>query len=145
MNNVKLKKFRPTAKVPTQGTEFAAGYDLFADIEQDVVIPPHGTAGIPTGLGFEPPSGHHFKVESRSGTAIKNSIGVMCGVIDEDYRGELKVVLFNNSGDTEFVVKPGQKIAQILLVKSERMAFEEVDNLCSSQRGDAGFGSTGNA
>lgn len=147
MNVLKVKKLTDNAKLPTLGTPFAAGMDVYADLGEDtlesIVLKPHETRAINTGLSFEPPSGYHIKVESRSGTAAKNSIGVLCGVIDEDYRGELKIVLFNNSDTEEFCVINGQKIAQLVLHKTEEVEIVEVSELSDSVRGSSGFGSTG--
>lgn len=143
MIDVKVKKFNEDAKLPLRSTPHSAGYDIFACILGEIILKPQETVAIPTGLGFEPPEGYHIKVESRSGTAVKNSIGVLCGVIDQDYRGELKIVLFNNSLTHEFVVVNHQKIAQLILVKTEVADFSEVSELSESVRGEGGFGSTG--
>lgn len=143
MIGVKVKKLNSEAKLPLRSTPHSAGYDIFAFLQEKVVLKPQDTVAIPTGLAFEPPEGYHIKVESRSGTAVKNSIGVLCGVIDQDYRGELKIVLFNNSLTHEFVVENLQKIAQLIFVKTEVVGFTEVDELSESVRGEGGFGSTG--
>lgn len=140
----------PTAKLPTKGTEFAAGYDIFADLLEhgspEIWLPAEGGRfAVPTGLKFAIPAGYHFKVEARSGTAAKNGITCLCGVIDEDYRGELKVVLVN-TGREPFQITHGQKIAQLILVKTEQCAFSIVGSekeLGDTQRGTGGFGSTG--
>lgn len=139
----KVKRLTDTAKIPTRGTPCSAGYDVYADIKEPISLKCQETYPIPTGLCFEPAPGYHIKVESRSGTAVKNSIGVLCGVIDQDYRGELKIVLFNNSDKEEFQILPGQKIAQLVFVKTVEIAFDMVDTLSDSSRGEGGFGSTG--
>lgn len=143
MIDVKVKKCHKDAKLPLRSTPLSAGYDVFSCIPENVVIKPQETVTIPTGLCFEPPEGYHIKVESRSGTARKNSIGVLCGVIDQDYRGELGIVLFNNSPTHEFVVENQQKIAQLIFVKTETALFTETDELSETVRGEGGFGSTG--
>lgn len=143
MIDVKVKKLNPKAQLPLRGTPFSAGYDVFSCVPEKMVLKPQETVAIPTGLSFEPPNGYHFKVESRSGTAVRNSIGVLCGVIDQDYRGELKIVLFNNSLTHEFVVEDGQKIAQLIFVKTETVEFSETEELSNTVRAEGGFGSTG--
>ena len=126
--------------MPVKGSVFAAGYDLHA-IEKGVV-PARGKALIGTGLAFGIPTGNYGRIAPRSGLAAKNSIDIGAGVIDSDYRGEVKVLLFNFS-DTDFKVAEGDRIAQMIIEKYTITALEEVKELDDTVRGEGGFGSTG--
>ncbi|GMR44603.1 hypothetical protein PMAYCL1PPCAC_14798, partial [Pristionchus mayeri] len=137
---VRLVRLTEKARLPAYGSTHAAGADLHA--AEDAVVPARGKALISTGLSLELPAGHYGRVAPRSGLAAKHSIDVGAGVIDCDYRGELKVILFNFS-DTDFEVKEGDRIAQLVCEKISQLNFVEVASLDETQRGAGGFGSTG--
>ncbi|MDY4466574.1 MAG: dUTP diphosphatase [Candidatus Treponema excrementipullorum] len=134
----------PGAVLPSYQTKGAAGADICACIETDVVIGVGERVMVPTGLFFEIPQGYEVQVRPRSGLAVKN--GVTClntpGTIDSDYRGEIKVILIN-LGQKPFTVKNGDRIAQIVVSPVEQASFCKVDVLSSTERGEGGFGSTG--
>ena len=134
----------PGAVLPSYQTKGAAGADICACIESDVVIGVGERVMVPTGLFFEIPQGYEVQVRPRSGLAVKN--GVTClntpGTIDSDYRGEIKVILIN-LGQKPFTVKNGDRIAQIVVSPVEQASFCKVDVLSSTARGEGGFGSTG--
>lgn len=146
MDSQKLKvmKLSHDATIPTRGSPYAAGYDLYSSM--DCVIPPHGKALIKTDISIAVPFGHYGRVAPRSGLAHKNFIDVGAGVIDEDYRGNVGVILFNHSPENEFNVSKGDRIAQLILEKISTPEIVEVDkmsDLGSTERGSGGFGSTG--
>ncbi|CAD5218736.1 unnamed protein product [Bursaphelenchus okinawaensis] len=132
----------PGAKIPTYGSAKAAGMDLYSNGE--LVVPAKGQALVSTGIRMEFPRGYYGWVAPRSGLAVKNGIHVGAGVIDEDYIGEIKVCLFNHS-DSDFKVKAGDRIAQMVLQHYAHASFQEVkeEELSPTERGDGGFGSTG--
>jgi dUTP pyrophosphatase len=125
--------------VPEYGSAEAAGADLRAS--EEVTLPPGGRAAIATGLRLEIPSGHAGLVWPRSGLAVRHGIDTLAGVIDSDYRGEVRVVLVNH-GSEPFVVHAGDRIAQLVLQRVERAAFEKGE-VGGTERGEGGFGSTG--
>ncbi|XP_066262534.1 deoxyuridine 5'-triphosphate nucleotidohydrolase [Euwallacea similis] len=137
---LKYTKVIPEAFPPTKGSEKAAGYDLKSAV--NVVVPARGKYLVDTGLKIELPEGCYGRIAPRSGLAVKNFIDVGAGVVDEDYRGVLKVVLFNHS-DTNFEVKKGDRVAQLICEKIYYPQLEEVEELTQTQRGEGGFGSTG--
>lgn len=139
---VKFKKLRPEAKLPTRGSSYAAGLDLSA--VESVTIPPGGHAMVSTGLAIELPEHHEGQVRSRSGLAAKNGVFVLNspGTIDQDYRGEVKVILANN-GHVPFSVNAGDRIAQLVIAPVTYAKVEEVIDLSDSDRGEKGFGSSG--
>ena len=141
---INVKKLRDTAVLPEQGSAYAAGYDLFADVDAEVVIEPHKTAMIPTGLAMEIPEGYFGGIFARSGLASKEGLrpANCVGVVDADYRGEVKVAL-HNDGDVVRTILPGQKVAQLVVVPFLSVEFDEVDVLSDTVRGVGGFGSTG--
>lgn len=141
---INIKKLTSTATLPERGSAFAAGYDLFADVSENVEIKPHTTAMIPTGLAMEIPEGYFGGIFARSGLASKESLrpANCVGVVDADYRGEVKVALHNDSDETR-VITPKQKVAQLVVVPFLHMEFEEVEELSDTVRGVGGFGSTG--
>lgn len=141
---VNVKKLNPQAKLPAYGSPFAAGADLFACIGQDVVIQPHCTAMIPTGLALELPVGYAGFIYARSGLASKEDLAPAnkVGVVDCDYRGEVKVALHNH-GEVARTVSCGQRIAQLVVAPYVTACFEEAEELSSTVRGEGGFGSTG--
>jgi dUTP pyrophosphatase len=126
--------------LPEYGSEGAAGADLRAS--EAVVIPPGGRAAVPTAVRLEIPRGHAGLVWPRSGLAVRHGIDTLAGVIDSDYRGEVKVVLVNH-GDQPFAIAAGDRIAQLLLQRVERATFQAADAVRDTGRGSGGFGSTG--
>lgn len=130
--------------VPEYATLQAAGLDLRANISEPVILKPLERKLVPTGLFIELPDGCEAQIRPRSGLAIKSGISLVNtpGTIDPDYRGEIGVILINLS-NVEFVLNPGERIAQMVVCRFERVEWESVDDLSVSQRGDGGFGSTG--
>jgi dUTP pyrophosphatase len=141
---INIKKLTETAVLPERGSAYAAGYDLFADIKENVVIKAHTTAMIPTGLAMELPEGYWGGIFARSGLAAKESLrpANCVGVVDADYRGEVKVALHNDSDESRMIT-PGQKVAQLVVVPFLSVEFDEVEELSDTVRGVGGFGSTG--
>ena len=129
---------------PAYATEYSAGMDLKANIEQPVILGSLDRAMIPTGLFIELPEGYEAQIRPRSGLAAKHGITVTNapGTIDADYRGEICVLLVN-LGREPFIINPGERIAQMVVARHERVEWEEVDDLAESGRGTGGFGSTG--
>lgn len=142
--NIALKKITDTAKMPERGSAAAAGYDLFADITEDQVIEPHDTKMIGTGIAVAIPDGYFGGIYARSGLSAKEGLrpANCTGVVDADYRGEIKVALHNDSTEARKIV-PGQKIAQMVVMPFLDVVFEEQDTLDQTDRGAGGFGSTG--
>lgn len=143
-NNVKIKKLKPNAVIPTQGSPYSAGYDLYACIDEPVAIEPHTTEKIGTGLAMELPNGYFGAIFARSGLATKQGLrpANCVGVCDADYRNEYIVALHNDS-DEKRIVEPNERIAQLILMEYTVMDFQEVDELSETVRGQGGFGSTG--
>ncbi len=141
---VKLKKLNEKATLPTYGSEFSAGADLYACIENDIVIKSGETAFVGTGLAMELDSGYVALVYARSGLACKKGLAPAnkVGVIDSDYRGEIMVALHNHSNE-ERTVCVGERIAQMVVTPYIKCEFEEVNELDNTERGEGGFGSTG--
>ena len=141
---IKVKKLHPDAKLPTFSTPYAAGADLYALAEKDIVINPHQTVFVTTGLSFEIPDGYAGLVYARSGLASKNNLAPAnkVGVIDSDYRGEAFVALHNH-GETPQTVSNGQRIAQLIVMPIPAVEYEETTDLSQTQRGAGGFGSSG--
>jgi dUTP pyrophosphatase len=137
---LKVKKLNHNARLPVRGSARAAGYDLFAAATK--IIPRKGKEVVTTNLAIAVPLGYYGRVAPRSGLTVKNFIDVGAGVIDEDYRGPVDVVLFNFS-DEDFMVTEGDRIAQLLLEKIATPEVEEVTDLDETVRGAGGFGSTG--
>ena len=142
--NINITRLTSTAKLPERGSAFAAGYDLFADINEDTVIKSHETVMIGTGLALEIPESYWGGVFARSGLSAKEGLrpANCTGVVDSDYRGEVKVALHNDS-EVERTVTPLEKIAQLVVVPFLSVEFEEVDKLSDTARGEGGFGHTG--
>ena len=140
----KFVKLRENAHVPTQGSEKAAGFDLYAAIDNEVVIREGDWMPIPTGLAITPPEGYFGAIFARSGLSIKKGLrpANCVGVCDEDYTGEYIVALRNDSGNAE-TVQPGDRIAQLVFLPYIDVEFEEVSSLDKTERGSGGFGSTG--
>lgn len=129
---------------PGYATEGSAGVDLKANIEEPITLAPFQRVIVPTGLRIALPKGTEAQVRPRSGLAAKHGITVLNtpGTIDADYRGEVGVILINLS-DKDFVINPGERIAQMVLARFERFEWEEVEQLDSTSRGEGGLGSTG--
>ena len=146
MATVQIKKLSERAKLPTAGSQYAAGYDLYACLGGDdaVVIPPHHTVKIGSGIAVALPEGTFGAVFARSGLASKEGLrpANCVGVIDCDYRGECIIAVHNDS-ESERAVHHGDRIAQLVLLPYLPMEFEEVDALADTARGAGGFGSTG--
>lgn len=142
--NVKFIKLNPMAQIPTRGSMYAAGYDLSADVDVNIVIAPHTTVKIGTGLAVALPDGTFGGVYARSGIAAREGLrpANCTGVVDSDYRGELIVALHNDSNEYR-IVEPGERIAQFIVQPYVNVEFEEVETLDDTDRGSGGFGSTG--
>ena len=141
---INIKRLTESAILPERGSAYAAGYDLFADLTENVEIKPHETKLIGTGLSMEIPEGYFGGIFARSGLSSKEGLrpANCVGVVDADYRGEVKVAL-HNDGEVAREVKVGQKIAQLVVVPFLSVEFDEVDELSETVRGVGGFGSTG--
>ena len=141
---IQLKKLKENALLPTRGSEHAAGYDLYACLEEDVLIAPGQTVKIGTGLAVAVPEGFFGAVFARSGLASKEGLrpANCVGVCDSDYRGEYIIALHNDSGMTR-TVRHGDRIAQLVILPFLPAEFEECDSLPETARGAGGFGSTG--
>lgn len=137
---MKIKKLHPNAKMPTQGTKGAAGYDLYAT--QDVLLKHGIPAMIPTGLAFEVPEGYCMVVYSRSSSAKKGMVIVPL-IVDSDYRGEVFVLANYLSPANEYQIKAGDRIAQVKLEKLTPIDFKWAEELSETERGAGGYGSTG--
>ena len=144
--NIQVKKLREGAVLPTRGSEKAAGYDLYACLDQPVVIYPNTNVKIGTGLAIAVPEGYFGAVFARSGLAAKQSLrpANCVGVCDADYRGEYMVAL-HNDGNEPRTVNPGDRIAQLVVMPFLPVEFSEVAELDETARGAGGFGSTGRA
>ena len=130
--------------LPAYATALSAGMDLRADLEAPVILEPLERILVPTGLSIAPPAGFEAQVRPRSGHAAKHGVAVLNtpGTIDADYRGEIKVILVNLS-HTPFTIAPGERIAQLVVARHERVEWEEAESLDETARGEGGFGSTG--
>ena len=144
MVKVLIKKLNPEAKLPNYKTKGSSGMDLMACIEKSIKILPGKSSLVPTGLSIAIPDDTEVQIRPRSGLAAKSSISVLNtpGTIDSDYRGEIKIILFNH-GDSVFIVNNNDRIAQMVLVPILKVEFEEVKDLPNTIRGSGGFGSTG--
>lgn len=141
---IEIKKLSENAKIPTRGSAVAAGYDLYAAISEAVTIKPHTTEKIGTGLAIAVPEGYFGAIFARSGLALKQGLrpANCVGVADSDYRGEYIVALHNDT-DSDKVVEPGERVAQLVVMPYLDVEFEEKDELSETERGEGGFGSTG--
>ena len=141
---INFKKMTSTAIVPTRGTSESAGYDLYADNDKTISIAPHSTLQIPTNIAMAIPNGYFGGIYPRSGLATKRSIRMAncVGVIDADYRGEVGVILYNTTKE-DFVIEPGERIAQMVIAKYEQISWEQVETLDETERGAGGYGHTG--
>ena len=144
MVKVLVKKLHPKVQLPSYKTQGSSGMDLMAFIESSINISPNSSAIIPTGISIAIPNDVEIQIRPRSGLAAKSNISVLNtpGTIDSDYRGEIKIILFNH-GSEEFIVNNNDRIAQMILMPILKVDFEEADNLPETLRGSGGFGSTG--
>ena len=144
MAKVLIKNLSPSVELPTYKTNGASGMDLMAFIVEPIKISPNSSYLIPTGLSMAFSEDYEVQIRPRSGLAAKNSITVLNtpGTIDSDYRGEIKIILFNH-GKEDFLINNKDRIAQMILTPVIKMDFEETDNLPDTLRGEGGFGSTG--
>lgn len=141
---IRIKKLREDAKVPTYGSPYAAGADLYACLEEEQVVSPGQTVMIHTGIAMEIPEGYAGLIFARSGLASKRGLAPAnkVGVVDSDYRGEFMIALHNHS-DVPQTVLPGERIAQMVITPVLTAEFLQVEELEKTQRGSGGFGSTG--
>ena len=144
MVKVLIKKLDPAVEVPKYKTSGASGMDLMAFIKQPIKLTPKSSCLVPTGLSVAFSKEYEIQIRPRSGLAVKNNISVLNtpGTIDSDYRGEIKIILFNH-GSSEFVINNKDRVAQMILTPVQKMELEEVENLPDTLRGKDGFGSTG--
>ena len=144
MVKVLIKKLHPAVKLPIYKTDGASGMDLMAFIKKTLIVKPKTSSLVPTGLSVAFEKNYEIQIRPRSGLAIKNNISVLNapGTIDSDYRGEIKVIIFNH-GDNEFIINNEDRIAQMILTPIVKMNLEETNNLPETIRGKGGFGSTG--
>ena len=142
--NINIKKLNPNATIPTYGSEYAAGADLYACIEDALTIAPGETVLVKTGLAMELPIGYAGLIYARSGLASKRGLAPAnkVGVIDSDYRGEVMVALHNHSSIDQ-TIEPNERIAQLVITPYIKGIFSETDDLSDTIRGEGGFGSTG--
>lgn len=142
--NINIKKLNPNATIPTYGSEYAAGADLYACIEDALTIAPGETVLVKTGLAMELPIGYAGLIYARSGLASKRGLAPAnkVGVIDSDYRGEVMVALHNHSSIDQ-TIEPNERIAQLVITPYIKGIFSETDDLSYTVRGEGGFGSTG--
>ena len=144
MVKVLVKKLDPNVELPKYKTEGSSGLDLMAFIDNPIKISPNTSALVPTGISVAISSDLEIQIRPRSGLAAKSSVTVLNtpGTIDSDYRGEIKIILFNH-GKEDFIIKNKDRVAQMILVPIIKIKFEEVDELPNTIRGSGGFGSTG--
>lgn len=139
--NIQIKKLSDKAKIPSQGSKYAAGYDLYA--AEEVLVNTLGRKLVKTNISISIPEGYYGRIAPRSGLAYKNGIDVLAGVIDSDYRGDIGVILFNTDSNLDFLVNVGDRIAQIIIEKCHSVNWETVETLDSTVRSEGGFGSSG--
>ena len=144
MVKILVKKLDSRVKLPSYKTIGSSGMDLMALTDKPITILPKKSYLVPTGISVAMPKNYEIQIRPRSGLAAKNNISILNtpGTIDSDYRGEIKIILFNHGSD-EFLINNGDRIAQIVLMPVHKIDFEEVDNLPDTVRGEGGFGSTG--
>ena len=144
MIKVLIKKLNPSVKLPSYKTNGASGMDLMAFLEKPINLEPGKSCLISTGLSVAFPKEYEIQIRPRSGLAAKNNISVLNtpGTIDSDYRGELKIILFNH-GSKNFIINNNDRVAQMILTPVIKMTLEETNELPESVRGEGGFGSTG--
>jgi dUTP pyrophosphatase len=141
---IKLKKLRKDVIVPKYQTKHSAGMDLHAAIDKSIVLKPKEIYAVPIGVAVEIPEGYEMQVRGRSGLALRHGVAPAAGVgtIDADFRGEIHAILINN-GIADFTIHPGDRIAQAVVAKYERINWDETKELNETERGTGGFGSTG--
>lgn len=141
---IKVKKLRENVILPRYQTDHSAGMDLHAAIDRPITIKPSETFAVPTGISVAIPQGYEMQIRGRSGLALNFGVCPANGIgtIDADYRGEVCAILINN-GKVDFVINPGDRIAQAVIAKYERTQWEETKKLGKTDRGAGGFGSTG--
>ena len=144
MKPIHVKLLRPGAKLPTYGSNAAAGADLYACLDETVTIQPGEVFWVPTGLALEVPAGCAGLIYARSSMGVKRGLAPAnkVGVIDSDYRGEVQVVLLNHSNQPQ-TVSPGERVAQMIITPVITPAYEQVEDLTDTDRGAGGFGSAG--
>ncbi len=145
MSSVQIMKLAPTAQLPVYGTDGSAGMDLHAHIDRPLKLWPGHRLMVPTGIAIALPPNLEAQVRSRSGLAAKHGVFVLNspGTIDSDYRGEIKVILFNTDSVETVVINPGDRIAQLVVAPFIRVSWNEVEALPGTDRSSSGFGSTG--
>jgi dUTP pyrophosphatase len=142
---VRIKKLRPnTARLPEYMTPNAAGMDLYADLDDDIILQPGARSLLPTGIALALPHGYEAQIRPRSGLALRHGITLVNspGTIDQDYRGEIGIIMVNH-GREPFTVRNGERIAQMVFAPISRAELQEVDDLDETERGERGFGHTG--
>lgn len=141
---INIKKLNDNAIIPTYGSQFSAGADLYACNSEKIVIPAHKTVLVPTGIAIEIPEGYAGLIYARSGIASKRGLAPAnkVGVVDSDYRGEVMVALHNHS-ELDAKIDVNERIAQLVVTPFLKVQFEERDELTDTVRGEGGFGSTG--
>ena len=144
MAKVLIKKLASSVKLPAYKTNGASGMDLMAFIAEPIILKPQSSCLVPTGISVAFSEEFEIQIRPRSGLAAKNNISVLNtpGTIDSDYRGEIKVIIFNH-GNKEFTINNGDRIAQMILTPIVKIELEEIESLPDTIRGDGGFGSTG--
>ena len=139
--DIPIKLLSNLAKPPTQGTQFSAGYDLYS--AERIVLPKLGRKLIKTNVSMAIPMNHYGRIAPRSGLAYKNGIDILAGVIDSDYRGDIGIILYNTDSNSDFEIKIGDKIAQIIIEHCSSVNFIKTENLPITKRGEGGYGHTG--
>ena len=139
--DIHIKLLSENAKIPTQGTPFSAGYDLYA--AEEAIVPRLGRKLIKTNISMAIPMNHYGRIAPRSGLAYKNGIDILAGGIDADYRGDIGVIIYNTDNNLDFAVKIGDKIAQIIIEPCSSANFVKSKELPVSKRGEGGYGHTG--
>ena len=144
MARVLIKKLNPNVELPVYKTSGASGMDLMAFIEESIKIAPNSSYLVPTGISMAFSEDYEVQIRPRSGLAAKKSITILNtpGTIDSDYRGEIKIIVFNH-GKEDFIINNKDRVAQMILTPVIKIEFEETDNLPDTLRGEGGFGSTG--
>ncbi len=144
MVKVLIKRLDPKVKLPVYKTDGASGMDLMAFIDNSISLKPKTSTLVPTGLSVAFSKNYEIQIRPRSGLAARDNISVLNtpGTIDSDYRGEIKVIIFNH-GNNDFIINNGDRIAQMILTPVEKMELEETNDLPETLRGEGGFGSTG--
>lgn len=144
MMNISVKRLTDTATIPTRGTEYSAGLDLYADIENEITIMPHCAEVFPTGIAMAIPDGYYGGVYVRSSLGFKKGLRLSnsTGIIDSDYRGGIQVKLYNDSNEKR-IIQPQERIAQLIIQPYEKVNLVEANELPETARGEGGFGSTG--